>query len=143
VNISETSKKFGLSADTLRYYEKIGLMPAVHRTPGGSRDYGEEEFGWVEFVKFMRGAGVEVEALARYVKLFLEGPSTAGQRKQILMEQRVKIAAKLVELQTTLERLDKKIEHYETSVVVFEDSLAPATPSRFKGNGKGKTTAGS
>ncbi|MDR1041816.1 MAG: MerR family transcriptional regulator [Deltaproteobacteria bacterium] len=133
MNISEAARKFGLSADTLRYYEKIGLMPAVTRKPGGSRDYGEEEFGWVEFVKLMRGAGVEVEALSRYVRLFLEGPSTAGQRKQILIEQRGKIAARIAEMNASLDRLDEKIAHYETSVMPHEDTLAPASASSFRG----------
>ncbi|MDR1079635.1 MAG: MerR family transcriptional regulator [Deltaproteobacteria bacterium] len=140
MNISEASKKFGLSADTLRYYEKIGLMPAVTRKPGGSRDYGEEEFGWVEFVKLMRGAGVEVEALTRYVRLFQEGPATAGQRKQILIEQRAKMAARISEMNASLDRLDMKIAHYETSVAAHEESLAPASPSRFRGNSAGKAT---
>ena len=67
MTIGEAAQKYDLSVDTLRYYERIGLIPPVPRTPSGLRDYDEESCGWVEFVKCMRSAGVAVEALIQYV----------------------------------------------------------------------------
>ena len=119
-SITEVSKRFGLSADTLRYYERIGLIPAVHRTAGGIRDYTEEDCNWVEFIKCMRGAGIQVEALIDYVALFQQGEATTAARKQILLEQRQLLAERLREMQATLERLDSKIEHYEEVMVPCE-----------------------
>lgn len=116
MTIAEVSKKYGLTADTLRYYERIGLLPGVRRTQTGIRDYSEQDCGWVEFIKCMRGAGIQVEALIEYVALFQQGDDTQAARKQILIEQRAQLLARMTELQQTLERLDSKIEHYEQCI---------------------------
>lgn len=63
MTIAEVAKKYELTPDTLRYYERIGLLPNVNRTPGGIRDYNEEDCRWVEYIKCMRSAGVTVETL--------------------------------------------------------------------------------
>ena len=69
MTISEVSKKFDLTADTLRYYERVGVIPPVRRTKSGVRDYSEEDCGWVELAGCMRGAGLPLPALAEYVRL--------------------------------------------------------------------------
>lgn len=78
VTISEASRKYGLTPDTLRYYERIGLIPPVPRTKSGIRDYGEESCGWIELMKCMRAAGVQIEALAEYVALYQQGEAPSG-----------------------------------------------------------------
>jgi DNA-binding transcriptional MerR regulator len=85
MTISEVSKKFGLSADTLRYYERSGLIPKVGRTAGGIRNYSESDCGWIDFIKCMRSAGVQVAALTRYVSLFRQGDSTSEERKEFFV----------------------------------------------------------
>lgn len=70
MTISEVSKKYDITADTLRYYERIGLIPPVPRTKSGLRDYDESSCNWVNFIKCMRSAGLQIEALIEYVKLF-------------------------------------------------------------------------
>lgn len=94
MTIGEVSEKYEISADTLRYYERIILIPAVNRTSGGMRDYTEEDCRWVEFAKCMRSAGLQVEALIEYVKLFQQGDETQATRKQILIEQRNQLEKK-------------------------------------------------
>ena len=69
MTIAEVSKKVNLSADTLRYYERIGLIPEVNRTESGIRNYTEEDLGWIEFSKCMRNAGMSIEALIEYIKI--------------------------------------------------------------------------
>ena len=123
MTIAEVSRKYELSPDTLRYYERIGLIPAVNRSKGGIRDYTEEDCRWVEFAKCMRGAGIQVEALIEYVQLFQQGEETGEARKQILMEQRELLRARLEEMQATLNRVDMKIEHYEQTVGQAEKEL--------------------
>lgn len=113
MTIAEVSKKYDISADTLRYYERIGLIPPVHRTAGGIRDYTEEDCGWVEFCKCMRGAGLTIEALIEYVSLAQQGESTVDARKELLIEQRRLLQERIEEMQSTLQRLDKKIDRYE------------------------------
>lgn len=112
MTITEVSKNFDISADTLRYYERIGLIPSVNRTPGGIRNYTEKDCQWVEFAKCMRSAGIQVEALIEYVALFQKGQETSEARKQILIEQREQLLARMTEMQKTLERLNMKIERY-------------------------------
>ena len=120
MTIAQVSQKYGVSADTLRYYERIGLLPPVGRTKSGIRDYTEEDCNWVNFIKCMRGAGIQVEALIDYVSLFQQGDATADARKQILIEQRDQLQERLQEMQATLERLNAKIEHYEEIIVPAE-----------------------
>lgn len=123
MTIAEVSKKFNLTADTLRYYERIGLIPSVNRTSGGIRNYTEEDCRWVEFIKCMRSAGLPVDVLIEYVHLFQQGDSTAEARKLLLIEQRRVMAEKMEEIRKTLERLDIKIERYEKAVVPAENEL--------------------
>ena len=113
MTIAEVSKKYGVTPDTLRYYERIGLIPPVPRGKGGVRDYDETSCQWVELMKCMRRAGVQIEALTEYVALFRQGEDTAPARKQILVEQRRQLAARMEEMRRSLERLDEKIRSYE------------------------------
>ena len=116
MTISEVSQKYGLSQDTLRYYEKAGMIPPVHRTLGGLRDYTDEDCGWVELAKCMRSAGVQVEAIAEYVRLAQQGDKTLADRCQLLKEQRGQLAGQLQSIEAAMERLDYKISRYEEAV---------------------------
>lgn len=121
--IAEVSQKYNITADTLRYYERIGLIPHVNRSASGIRDYTEEDCNWVEFIKCMRNAGLSIEALVEYVTMFQQGNSTIKARKQLLIEQRSQLAERINEMKQTLERLDKKIDGYEEKVLIKEEQL--------------------
>ena len=123
MTITEVSKKYGVTADTLRYYERIGLIPPVPRTKSGIRDYNEESCGWVELMKCMRRAGVQIEALIEYVALFQQGESTLQARKALLVEQRDQLVDRMAEMQASLDRLNLKIERYEQDMVEAERKL--------------------
>lgn len=118
MTIAEVSKKYGLSADTLRYYERIGLIPTVNRNKSGIRNYMEEDCRWVEFIKCMRSAGLPIEVLIDYVALFQQGDKTIEARKELLIDQRKQLTEKMEDMKKTIERLDYKIERYEQSVVI-------------------------
>lgn len=113
MTIAAVAKAYDLTPDTLRYYERVGLIPPVGRTQSGIRDYGEDDCHWIEFIKCMRLAGLPVEVLAEYVKLCRMGDCTLSQRKQLLREQRAALLARIADMQETLRRLDKKIELYD------------------------------
>lgn len=116
MTISEVSKKYKLSQDTLRYYEKIGMLSRVPRNKNGIRNYDEKSCNRIEFIKCMRDAGVEIEALLEYMELFEKGKSIAKRRKEILEEQREKLLEKQKNITTSLERLDYKIKLYKDIV---------------------------
>lgn len=126
MTIAEVSKKYDLSADTLRYYERIGLLPGVNRNKSGIRDYSEEDCRWVEFIKCMRSAGLPIEILIEYVTLFQKGDETVGARKELLVEQRKLLTEKMEEMQKTLERLNYKITMYEQGLAKKEKELKRA-----------------
>ena len=107
MRIAEVSKQFDISADTLRYYERIGLLSHVHRNESG-----------------MRGANVSIEALLEYMELFEGGDATLGARKAILEEEREKVRERMAEMQAGLDRLDYKIAHYEDLIVKAEQKIA-------------------
>jgi len=112
MKIHEVSEKYNITADTLRYYERIGLLPFVSRNKSGIRDYSEADCGWVQFVKCMRSAGLSVESLIEYVKLSQEGDCTREARKEILLEERQKLINRMSTMEDTLARLNWKIDNY-------------------------------
>ena len=123
MTVSEVSRKYDISQDTLRYYERIGLIPHVNRTKSGIRDYTEEDCNWVEFIKCMRNAGLSIEVLIEYVGLFQQGDETIESRKELFVEQRRQLLKRMEDMQKTLERLNYKISVYEGAVVDAEKML--------------------
>ncbi len=117
MTITEVSGKFDLSQDTIRYYERIGLLPRVNRNKSGIRDFTEEDCRWVEFIKCMRSAGLPIEVLIEYVGLFQQGDETSVARKELLIEQRKQLIIRMEEMQKTMERLDYKIARYEQAII--------------------------
>ena len=123
MTIAEVSKQTGLSPDTLRYYERIGLIPPVPRNHSGVRDYDQASLEWVEMMKCMRKAGVQIEALIEYVDLFQKGDDTIEARKNILVDQREQLISRMEEMQESLERLNQKIENYDRDMRNAEKRL--------------------
>jgi DNA-binding transcriptional MerR regulator len=123
MTITEVSQKYGMPQDTLRYYERIGLIPRVNRNKSGIRDYTEQDCKWVEFIRCMRVSGLPIEVLIEYVELFQQGDATIEARKEIFIEQRRLLLERMEEMQKTLERLDYKIAVYDQTVVDKENEL--------------------
>lgn len=126
MTIKQVSEKYGVSQDTLRYYERVGMIPEVTRTDGGTRDYQPDDLGWVEMALCMRSAGLPVSAMIEYVKLYRQGDSTISQRLKLLTDQRAELLAAREKIDSTLSRLDYKISVYEraqkTGVLSWDNS---------------------
>lgn len=116
MTIAEVSEKCGVSPDTLRYYEKEGLLPYISRTEGGVRNYTEEDCKRIGFVKCMRSAGLSIEVLKQYFELFAKGKRTLKARRDLLAAEREKLRERMTELQDTLKRLDYKISVYDKAL---------------------------
>jgi len=126
MKIAEVSEQFGMSVDTLRYYERVGLIPPVNRNESGIRDYNELDLRRVDFIKCMRSAGLPVEILIEYVALVQQGDKTIEARKEILIEQRKLLIDRMSEMQKTLDILEHKIEVYEKAVLKKEKQIVQA-----------------
>lgn len=122
MTIKEVSEKYGISQDTLRYYEKVGIIRPVTRK-NGIRQYGEQELGNIEFVICMRNAGISIEVLIKYIKLFDQGDETASARRQLLIDERDKLIEKIKEMNQALERLNYKIDVYYSEIMEKEKDL--------------------
>lgn len=116
MTIKEVSEKYDISSDTLRYYERIGMIPEVTRTASGIRDYQESDLSWVELVICMRKAGVSVESLIEYVKMCMQGDTTFSERLHLLQEEKEKLEEQKSQLETAMKRLDYKISRYQKAV---------------------------
>ena len=123
MKISTVSERTDVSADTLRYYERIGLLPHNNRNKSGIRDYQGNNIKRIEFIKCMRRAGLTIETLSEYIGLVQQGDQTIETRKEILTKQREKLIAKMNELQETLDLLDFKINVYENAVLKRENEV--------------------
>ncbi|MBC1472115.1 MerR family transcriptional regulator [Listeria seeligeri] len=123
MNIKEASEKTGVSADTIRYYERIGLIPAISRNENGVRKFDDEDLRWIDFSRQMRRAGMSIEALIDYLSLFREGEKTLEPRMELLKEQRAELKDRIDMMQEALERLDFKIENYDTHLIPAQKRL--------------------
>src|SRR5215204_3034471 len=123
MKIAEVSEQYGLSADTLRYYERVGLIAPVNRSKSGIRDYNELDLRRVDFSKCMRSAGLPIEVLIEYVALVQKGDKTIEARKEILIEQRRLLVDRMNEMQKTLDLLNHKIDVYEKAVLKKEKQM--------------------
>ncbi|MCK1215765.1 MerR family transcriptional regulator [Streptococcus uberis] len=123
MNIKKVSELTGVSADTIRYYERIGLIPPVTRNQSGVRNFSDRDISILEFVRYFRGAGVSVESLIDYIGLVEQGDSTIGARLAILQEEKEKLEERVSKLQAALDRLNHKIDNYQNKVVPREHQL--------------------
>ena len=117
MQISEVAKEFGLTTDTLRYYEREGLIGPISKGENGIRNYTEEDIKRIQFVKCMRAAGLEISFLKRYLQLFEGGDKTVKERREILVEQRKILKEKLDAMQEAYNKLNYKIDLYDKNIL--------------------------
>ncbi|MBE6162342.1 MAG: MerR family transcriptional regulator [Streptococcus equinus] len=123
MNIKKVSEQTGVSADTIRYYERIGLLPRVRRNKSGIRDFSEQDIATLEFIRCFRRAGMSVESLIEYMNLVEQGEGTEEARMHLLQEQRDKLDARIEELLATRNRMDYKIKNYQNILLEKENVL--------------------
>lgn len=118
---------FNISADTLRYYERIGVIPPVQRTSGGIRKYTDEDISWIQNAVCLRDAGVPLEMIAEYVRLYDQGEPSFEARLQLLEKARVHVMTEKQKYDAALEKLNYKISKYEeavkTGVLIWDDNV--------------------
>lgn len=132
MKISEVSKKFNLSIQTLRYYERIHLIPPVPRDNNGLRNYEESDLYWVHYVEALRNSGVSIKSIQEYVQLVEGGPATRDIRKKILLEQRESLLEKRKSIDIALQHMDKKLADYDEYVIALENNTRRKSASEGK-----------
>mgnify|MGYP001305485507 CR=1 FL=1 len=124
MNIKEASQKLGMSADTIRYYEKVGMIPPVNRRDNGIRNFTEVDLCWLTFAKEMRSSGLSIEASIKYIHLYgIGGDDTIAERKNILLKQRQLIQEKMQELEASIHALDLRVTNIEALESMSTDDL--------------------
>jgi DNA-binding transcriptional MerR regulator len=110
--IQEVAEITDLSAHTLRYYEKIGLLEHISRHENGHRRYAEEDLGWIHFLKLLRATGMPIQQMQVFMDFARQGDSTIPDRIEVLSKHRQQLAAHIAELQDHMGHLDRKIAYY-------------------------------
>jgi MerR family transcriptional regulator, aldehyde-responsive regulator len=123
MKIKDVSKKYNISADTLRYWERVGALPPVTRDSTGNRDYDEEDQDWIQYTKCMRDIGISIERIIEYLALFKQGDHTISNRKELLIEQKEDLREKIEILQKTYDMLGHKVDNYEELMLSYEGKL--------------------
>ncbi|TCO65559.1 MerR family transcriptional regulator [Actinocrispum wychmicini] len=116
--IAQAAERSGLSIDTLRYYERIGLVEPPARDSGGRRSYSDEDLSWLEFLTKLRTTGMPIRMMREYAQL--RGPGVEAKRRQILVEHRADVLSRIAELQSCLDTLNYKIDSYCTMTPIQE-----------------------
>lgn len=129
MKIGELAKRSGLSAHTIRYYERIGLLPYADRNQSGQRDYDASILIWIEFLDRLKTTGMPIREMLHYAALRERGVGTEAQRRMLLKQHRERVRAGVVELQACLLVLDTKIAGYAGTEQRMKDYDA-AIPER-------------
>ncbi|ATW26856.1 MerR family transcriptional regulator [Candidatus Formimonas warabiya] len=112
-SIKEVSQRFNISPYTLRYYEKEGLLPSIHRTPNGTRTYSDVDLEWLHLICCMRATGMSIAYIKKYVDLCRLGKDTIPERRQIILRQKEIIENHIKEYQGLLKLVNKKLKYYD------------------------------
>ncbi len=124
MNIKKVSETLGLTIDTIRYYERIGIIPPVQRDKNGYRDYQTKDLNWLFIAKYLRNAGLSIESLIDFTQLEQTDADTTAAKKAILQEQLDKLNEKLAEIEKTRDLLKYKLETYDERLANFNSEQA-------------------
>ena len=113
MTIREIAAKTNMSTDTLRYYERIGLLPPVPRNAAGIRNYDEYFANFINFIKKLKASGMSLEHIIDYIRLAEMGDATIQERKKLLAEARETLLDKINSLQLVAELADYQLRNYE------------------------------
>ena len=142
--VGETAKLLGVTASTLRYYDKEGLLPFVERSAGGIRMFKESDFEWLQVIGCMKKAGMSIKDIRQYIEMALQGDDTIEMRLEMFRHQREELREQMEELREQMEELEHTMEmveykcwYYETAkkagtIAVPRDMKVNEVPERFR-----------
>ena len=122
--IQDVSKKTGLTAHTLRYYEKEGLITGVERSQGGIRQYTDEDLERLGLIRCLKNTGMSIQEIARFVQLTHEGDHTLEERVELLREHRERVLERMAEMQEHLDNVTWKLNFFTEKLRAYEAQQA-------------------
>lgn len=114
--IKEAAERSGITAHTIRYYEKEGLLPFVERKPSGVRMFSDGDMAWLSLITCLKNTGMPIKGIREYVNWYLEGDDTLQQRLDMFLAQKRSIEEQVTQLEFHLKKIDQKIETYTAAV---------------------------
>lgn len=127
-SIGQVAKKTGLTAHTLRYYEKEGLLPFVRKNGSGLRVFSDSDLGWLQLIECLKGTGMPLKGIKQYIDWFIEGDATLAKRLEMFKEQKIKLEEQMSQLQRHMERINYKIAYYEEIIANGEQGIWERCP---------------
>jgi len=116
LSIREVAERTGITAHTLRYYERIGLVPHVPRARSGHRRYGEADLEWLELLKRLPATEMPIRRMREYARLVRRGAATVAARRDLLDAHRIEVEAKITRLRSTLRMIERKLAIYDRAL---------------------------
>lgn len=110
--IGQVAKKMGLTAHTLRYYEKEGLLPFIKKNGSGLRIFSDNDIGWLELIECLKGTGMSLKGIKQYIDWYIEGDSTLEKRLEMFKQQKINLEEQMLHLQKHMEKINYKIAYY-------------------------------
>ena len=114
-SIAEVAEKTHLTAHTLRYYEKEGLLPFIDRSDSGNRDFKTKDLEWLELICCLKNTGMPIKKIKEYIELCLKGDNTIDVRRQIFIKHREDVIEQIAELHKNLDKINCKINYYDSA----------------------------
>jgi len=127
--VSQAAKKFGMTAHTLRFYDKEGLLPFVDRGVGGRRIFKDSDIGWLRIIECLKETGMPIRKIRDYLELCMKGDKTLERRLEIMREHKKLMQAKLDEIRRYMKTIDYKLWYYETAIAAGSESIHKKNPS--------------
>lgn len=132
--VGETAKMMNLPTSTLRYYDKIGLLPFVKRTESGIRMFQDEDMEWLGIIECLKKTGMQLTEIREYINMAMLGDETIDARLQMFLRRKRETEQQIKELQETLETIDYKIWFYETAKKKAPQRALPANAAMCRKN---------
>ncbi len=131
-SIGQAAQMTGLTAHTLRYYEKEGLLPFVKKSGSGLRVFSDNDIGWLQMIECLKGVGMPLKGIKQYIDWFIEGDSTLEKRLQMFKEQKANLEAQMAQLQKHMNKINYKINLYSKAVEKGSLALVQNDPELLK-----------
>ena len=112
-SIAEVAEITHLTAHTLRYYEKEGLLPFIDRSDSGNRDFKDKDLEWLELICCLKNTGMSIKNIKEFIGLCLKGDNTLDVRREIFITHREEVINQMAELQKNLDKINCKINYYD------------------------------